>query len=809
MPNRRSWMPFLVLLSVTVVLSVGTHPSGAQVEQQEAGETLITMDFQDVELPVLVKFISELTGKNFILDEKVKGKKVTVISPTKISKEEAYRVFQSILDIKGLTTVPAGKVIKILPAKEATAQNLRTVVGPQKGPVNDSMITRLLTLEHVDATEMVKILKPLMSRDSQVDSYPQSNTLIMTDTDSNISRLLNIVKQLDIKTDEMVMEVIPLEYASADVLAEQLQEILQTLTNPAAAATSPRTATPTARRVSQMRGAGAAGAGALDFPGKILADDRTNSLVILSTGSQLEKIRNLIHKLDYDTPRAYGNINVYYLEYAKAEETAKVLSDLVSGTQSVSTPSKSKTSRTSSAAAASAPQISAAVARTLASFEGEVSITADVATNALLLVATPRDYQTLKNVIQKLDIRRRQVYVEAVVMEVSPTFVEELGFEFRGGIPLESGNDVDKIIVGGSNFSQGTDQMFNSFKGLAAGSLGSAAGAGTAASSLFPLEMGSTSGLTLGSVIDRIKIPIGNGQFAYLPANMFLMHALQNKGTSNILSTPHLIAIDNEEAEIVVGRNVPFITSTSQTTVSTLQQVQRENVGITLRFTPQITEGDYIILELYQEISALVPSPVEQDVNKVGPTTSTRKATNVVLCKDGQTIIVGGLMEDRITREKSLVPWLGEIPLLGWLFRWQRDKVDKNNLMIFLTPTIVREDQDVQRFFEDKMRRMQEYKARHKITDKYLDILPFEEKAPPAAPAPVEETGASPRVPQGPPPGTPERTGPASKAGPEAVTPGYTVTIHGARQLGTPEETTVETPRRLEPQPESKAGGNP
>jgi len=186
----------------------------------------------------------------------------------------------------------------------------------------------------------------------------------------------------------------------------------------------------------------------------------------------------------------------------------------------------------------------------------------------------------------------------------------------------------------------------------------------------------------------------------------------------------------------VVGRNVPFITSTSQTTVSTVQQIQRENVGITLRFTPQITEGDYIQLELYQEISALIDSPIGQDVNTVGPTTSTRKATNVVLVRDRQTIVIGGLMEDRIRTSKNKVPWLGDIPLIGWLFRYDSDSVDKNNLLIFLTPTIIREDQDVHRLFEEKKRKMLQYKKKHKISDKYLDVDALGQKQPAYEPPP-------------------------------------------------------------------------
>ncbi|MEW6441480.1 MAG: type II secretion system secretin GspD [bacterium] len=735
----------------------------AQETRPGAADTMVTMDFQDVDLIVLVKFISELTGRNFILDERVKGKKVTVISPTKITKEEAYRVFESILEIKGLATVPSGKIIKIVPSKDAVEMSVRTFVGKESVPVTDTLVTRLIPLEYVSADDMAKVLKPLMSRESQIDAYPATNTLILTETASNIDRLVRILQQLDIKAEQMVIEVIPLQYASADILAKQLQELLQAATAAAPAAPAPRRGTRATRTTpATTRTTGGPG----EFTGKIIADDRTNSLIILTNELELPQIRELIQKLDYDTPRAYGNIQVYYLEYASSEDTAKVLTDLVSGV-------RSPTGRNGdSQAAAVAP----AIAKTLASFEGEVSITADAATNSLLIVASPRDYQTLANVIEKLDIRRKQVYVEAVVMEVSPSFSRDLGFEFRTATPLQSGDSVDQAMIGGTSFGQGGNEFFQSLSGLGTTTTDTT----TTGTSLFPLDLGSTTGLTLGAVFDRVKITTPDGDTISIPANIFLLHAIQSSTKSNILSTPHLIAIDNEEAEIVVGRNVPFLTSTSQTTVSTITQIQRQNVGITLRFTPQITEGDYIQLKLYQEISALIQSPIGQDVNRVGPTTSTRTASNTVLVRDGQTIVVGGLMEDRIEKIKSGVPWLQEIPLLGWLFRFERDNVEKNNLLIFLTPTVVKEDQDVQRLYEQKKREMIQYKDRHEFSDKYMDTTGF----------PDHNAGTSGPVKVRPPapPGTTipkpleESLGlPPSDA--NAQDSDYSVTVEGARRL--------------------------
>ncbi len=757
MDRTRLGIRFAVLFLATACsfLSGPAYVFSQEGADSDYDEAMITMDFQDVDLAVLIKFISELTGKNFILDEKIRGKKVTVISPTKISKDEAYKVFESILDIKDLATVPSGSVIKIVPAKDAIEKSLRTVVGHEKAPDSDALITRLVALEYVDPDQMVKILKPLMSRESKIDAYAPTNTLILTETASNIARLMRIVQQLDVRADEMEMDVIPLEYASAEAMSRQLQEILQTLASSTAAGGAPTT-TRRARRTTRRRVAQAAATNTQGFGGKIIADDRTNSLIVLATETQLEEIRELVHKLDYDTPRAYGNINVYYLEYANAEDTATVLSDLVSGAQSLG--------RNGTANKGVTPP---SVARTLTSFEGEVSITADVATNALIIVATPRDYLTLKNVIEKLDIRRKQVYVEAVIMEIQPSVLQELGMEYRGAIPLESGDNVDKVLLGGTNFNLGADDMITGAAAL------SATG-GIPDTGLFPLTQNGTGGLNLGGIFDRVKVgEDADGNGIYLPANTLVLHALKQNTKANLLSTPHLIAMDNEEAEIIVGRNVPFITSTSQTTVSTVQQVQRESVGITLRFTPQITEGDYIQLQLYQEISSLIDSPVGQDPNRVGPTTSERKSTNTVLVRDGQTIIVGGLMEDRVRTTETKVPWLGDIPVLGWLFRYNSDNVEKQNLLIFLTPTIIREDQDVQRLFEEKKARMLEYKERHDLPVEYMDVRPFERRAPLPG-AQKKQPGAQQPAPPATKQGGPEEGTPAGSTAPAEVSPGST-----------------------------------
>ena len=724
-PNHRIFFQCTFLAIGFAVLGAFLFPGTAPAQSPEAEEEYVTMDFQDVDLVVLVKFISELTGKNFIIDEKVRGK-VTVISPTKITKDEAYQVFESVLDIKGFTTVPAGSVIKIVQARDAVGKSIETLTEADYRSVSDRFITRLLPLKYVSAEDVKRILDPLKSKaGGQIDLYTPTNTIIFTDTSLNINRFLKIIKVIDVAGFETVIEVIPIKYALADVIASELEAVLQASTSsqtkaqPAKSVRSRRRSKTSTSSRTQDRDSGI----------KIIPDERTNSLIVVATLDQLKMIKDLIARLDFDTPRTYGKIHVYYLQYADAEELSGVLNSLVSGTgMSRTGMSRSRTGQTGMSGRTGRTSrtqgqagIPPGVSRMLESFESEVSITADIATNSMIIIASPQDYITLKGVIDKLDIKRRQVYVEAVFMEVKPDAIRKIGMEFRSGIPLEGGDVVDKIALGGTEWGLGTNDLLDTLSGaLTLLTDGDPSGSGTPPSN--PLALSAT-GMTFGAVFDTITIP---GIGVTIPANIFLIRALQEDSETNILSNPHLVAMDNEEAEIVVGQNVPFVTGTSQSTVSTVMSVTRENVGITLRFTPQISESDYIKLVLYVEISSVAEKGAGgTDPDKVGPTTLTRTATNTVIVKDSQTIVIGGLIDDRITRLESKVPWLGDIPFLGWFFRYESKNVEKTNLMLFLTPHILWEDADVDHFMQMNKERMLWYKKRHDVNDDDIDIDPF------------------------------------------------------------------------------------
>ncbi|MBZ0252175.1 MAG: hypothetical protein K8I02_02450, partial [Candidatus Methylomirabilis sp.] len=364
-----------------------------------------------------------------------------------------------------------------------------------------------------------------------------------------------------------------------------------------------------------------------------------------------------------------------------------------------------------------APQAATGGTSATLEFEGDVKITSDPPTNSLIIVASPQDFITIREVIRKLDIRRRQVYVEAVIMEASPSSVDQIGFELRGG----EGKGHEKFVDAGEdgiagtaddNFTFDLDRVLVGGTGTIPSTLGGSGGflnglaeslSGTATDLGGPLA-GFGPGLTLGAVLETIDIPDPNnpGQVLQLPASVFLLRALQNEAETNVISTPHLLTTDNEEAEIIVGQNVPFITGTNQNNNNFTTNVQREDVGITLRFTPQINQSDFVRLNLFIEVSALVASAVGQDVNVVGPTTSTRTAQSTIIVKDGQTIVIGGLIQDQESISESKIPYLADIPILGWLFKFRQTDIRKTNLLLFLTPTIVKDDADVRQVFWER-----------------------------------------------------------------------------------------------------------
>lgn len=661
-------------------------PEGDGPPSARTADTQVTMNFQDVDIPVLARFISEITGKNFIIDEKVRGR-VTIISPTKVHADEAYAVFQSVLQVKGFTTVPSGSAIKIVPSREAKQAGSPMLYNGSLAAAGDEFITRLAPLRHVAAAEMATVLQPMISPDGLLIPYPPTNTLIMTDSALNIRRLLGIIEELDVEGQERITEVIPLKHALAADLATKLEHIMKEYTTPESALPTQRV-----RTVPATTGVVPSFSGGMR-PVRVLADERTNALIVLAGPLELKTIRRVVARLDIPLPPGTSKINVIPLKYANAEEMLPILADLIgarpsdakSERGSIRAPRRPRgTSRTDPAwsrsgrfdpasgayhrasdATTDTPPPPQGVVGTAPEFNGEVQITADPATNSLVVSASPQDFATLKEVIAQLDLRRRQVYVEAVILEVSVDRARELGIELQGSFSIEG----EGVALGRATFKDLNRAL---------------------------TDPTSLSGLLLAAASNKtIELPDGTR----VPAQVALLRAAQNSRDINVLSAPTLLTTDNEEAEILVGQNVPFVASraTDSTDLKNLfATVQREDVGIRLRLTPQISEGDTVRLDIYQEVSAIVPTPPSVgDPTLVGPTTSVRSASTTVVVKSGQTVVIGGLISDNITRQRSTVPYLGDVPVLGALFRADVDSANKINLLIFLTPHIVRSDTEV------------------------------------------------------------------------------------------------------------------
>jgi general secretion pathway protein D len=667
---------------------------------------MITMDFNDADLQVLVKFMSELTGRNFILDEKVRGR-VTIISPSRITVDEAYRVFEAVLDVKGFTTVPVGAALKIIPARDAKQTGI-PVTGPDR-PLDGraaGYVTRLFPLKNIAAQDLVPVLTPLVSRDGSLLASQTTNTLIITDSTDNLERLNAIISQLDVAGFQDRYEVIPLQYASARDLAGVLTQLVQPRQGPGRV--------PTGR--PGQPGVQPAQPGIVENA-RIIPDERTNSLIVQASAQDIEPLKQLIAQLDREVPRSAGRINVIYLQHADAEEVAKVLAQL-SPAQSqavqAARPGGGVPPRTPGAAPAPpvtggvlpggpvgappATQAAPTGPAVAAELEGGIKVTADKATNSLIVTAAPADFEAIRTVVRQLDIRRPQVFVEALILEVSLNRTKELGVQGFG-----AGAIGDTSIIGGTNTGA------NPF----------AAGTGGLISPLAPFNASTTAGGGVFGEPVTITNPLTGDPITF-PSFSALIRFLNTVTDVNVLSAPHLLTTNNKEAEIVVAQNIPFITGQTSTITdpnAVQTSIDRRDVGITLRLTPTINEGDLVRLEIFQEISAVAPSPEGLDPEEVGVTTTKRSAKTSVLVKDEATVVIGGLIRDDATRTENKIPLLGDIPILGYLFKTTSRRLEKTNLLIFLTPHIVRSPEEIAEITRRREEQFRQWKARYNVKD--------------------------------------------------------------------------------------------
>ena len=610
-----------VFTGIALLVSVLIVPS-AFPEAKKADK--VTFNFVDVELPTITKFISDITKKNFIFDERVKGK-ITIIAPAKLSIDEAYNLFTSVLELKGFTLVPSGvDAYKIIPSSEAKQRGI--ALSRERQPVNESYMVRLIALKNISSDDGLKFILPIVSKDGFVSAFGPGNLLLVIDSGLNVEKILSIVDSIDQPSMREGPEIVFLKYSSADTVAKMLNEGMS-------------------RRLR-----GSPQPVAVDET-KAVADQRLNAVVLFGDRGARESMKSLVSLLDIPSPETLGRVNVYFLENADATEVAKVLDGMVKGVK---------------------PQQAAAPgAAPVTPFEaaGGITITPDKASNALLIVASPADYQNLLQVIKQIDRRRRQVYVEAMIIEASMDKIRNLGVQWRatatkGGSPVAIGGfgTIDSTAIAG---------IIQGLQGATLGGLGNF------------LDVPVT---TVGSDGTPTQTTLRVPGFAAL----FSLDEFRD--AVNVLSTPQILTSDNKEAEIIVGENVPFITQreTGVTTgTAVLNSIERQDIGIILRLTPQITEGDHVKLDIYQEISSL---KTQSDVltATVGPSITKRSTKTSVVVKDSQTVVIGGLIQEKDEDTSSRMPWLGDIPILGWLFKTTKVEKSKTNLLVFLTPNVVK-----------------------------------------------------------------------------------------------------------------------
>jgi general secretion pathway protein D len=694
-------------------------PNTPPVDHKEVGKNAksVVMSFDKRDLAEVIQFVSSFTQRNFILPERVSGK-ITILSNSPIPADEVWNVFVAALDANNWAVYPVGRYWKLSEKKQSSRANIPMYLEPgQEAPASEQMVTKLFKLRYVEADQMRNTLNQFTSRDSDFQIFPPE-TLIISDLGLNMRRLERLIDTLDQPGGSEEIHIVPVQYAGAQEMAQKLTEIFQASgQKPGGSQRQLGVAEPVqpgqpgqpGQPLPQQFGGGpqASASGPVQVS-KIIAEERTNKLIVIAGGKSFGRVMDLIKQLD--VPSGDGGVHVYYLENAKAEEVASTLQSLAQGT------SGAKRRGPGAPAPANVPggqpgggqggPVSADL------FAGDVKITADKNTNSLVVIASQSDYRNMVKVVQQLDIRRRQVFVEAVIMEVNLSNESDIGASAHAGTLID--NVSFRGVKGSAPVVVGSEL----------GGLSSLGGVGA---------LGTLGGFLAGIQGPPITVP---GLNLTIPSFAILLNALQSSSDVNVISTPHVIMTDNTEGEITVGQNVPFqagfnpqissglgqIAGAAGTTGTTgvgglglglgglgslYAPIQRQNVELRLRIKPQINESDYVRLEVDEQTEEIA------SVDKqLGPTTSKRTAKTTVVAKDQETVVLGGLIQERTLRSVSRVPLLGSLPIIGWAFRSEQTKKTKTNLLLFLTPYIIRDQSDYRRIFERKMAERAEFVKR-------------------------------------------------------------------------------------------------
>lgn len=593
-------------------------------------ERYVSIDFNGVDIGVFIKFISELTGTNFVVDGRVKGK-VTILSPARISVDEAYRVFESVLEVHGFTTVKSGKITKIVPAPDARTKSIETLLRQEAGTPDDKVVTQLIPLHYADAEAIKRLFAPLVSKSSVILAYPPTNMLIVTDIYSNILRLLHILETIDVSGIGRELTMIAVSHADAVKMVKLLDSVFNRTRKAKKGEPAPEL--------------------------RFVADERTNTIVVLASEDETRRIRSLVAMLDKEMPKSGEKIRVYYLEYAVAEELSKVLEALAGRTSRADEGKRE------------APVVS-----------GQVQITADKATNSLIISADREDYRVLEDIIRQLDIPRSMVYIEALIMEVNVDKDFSIGTEWSAG---EGTTFDDKAAVFGGSFRLDSGNLL------------------TGQSTSLP----EPTGFSLGVFGEAVRI----AGFTF-PNIQAIIRAYKKDKDVNILSTPQILTTDNKEAKITVGKNVPFQTRTSTTDNDTYNSFEYKDVGKTLKITPQISKDRMVRLTLSLEVTDLESESAEVQFR---PTTLKRTVDTTVIVGDGNTVVIGGLIDDSLAVTEQQVPCLGDIPLFNRLFGSSATSNTRTNLYVFLTPHVIENPVEAKEIYRKKKEQIDKVKEGH------------------------------------------------------------------------------------------------
>ncbi len=609
------------------------------------------VNLKEADISALVSEVAEITGKNFIVDPRVKGT-VTVISTQPMSQDQVYELFLGVLDVNGYSAVPAGNSIKIVPDINGRTGGVPVdMTGVAHG---ESLETRVILLNNTNAVDLVPVLRPMMPQFAHLAAVPTVNALILSDRANNVETMQRIIDALEGQGREQLRTI--------DLKNAQVADVVNML----------KALTPVG-----PQGQGAHILSRL----QIIEDDRTNRMIARGDGAAIDRLQALVATLDIPAANS-GDIEVFRLRHASAKEVADVLNKMVSNT------------------GGGAPQGAVGAVRANPSkLGGPATIVADKEQNAVVVSADGRVMREIEHVVKDLDARRAEVLIRAAIVEISGTNGNQLGIQWAGGSP-SSGIGTISFSNAGTSLNSAILGYLSSY-GAAATPYGSTygtnntmatSGVGSAASNI-TLSDGAT--VAFGREIHR-----ANGQSSFYGA---LLEALATASNANLLSAPSVLTLDNQEAKIVVGENVPFITGASTSAVSgtnnPFQTIERKDVGITLKVVPHISDGGEVRLEVDQEVSAIQPSV--SSIHAADLITSTRNIKSTVLVRNQQTIVLGGLMQNDTTNSESKVPFLGDLPLIGWLFKATGHDVNKTNLLVFLTPTIISDEQGVDKVTQD------------------------------------------------------------------------------------------------------------